>query len=381
MSIGHRRAGLALLAAATSLALITGCSGGGILNKGAESSGASGETKTRIASLLQPADNPWVQNNIKFQKQVADALGIDLTITSDQGTDDSNVASMRALIASKPNGILFDPISEAAGKQDAQLLEDNKTVGVTEDRLVVPDFKDYKGTYLKAQVTQSNETWGYNTATSLIKGGSTKIVSILPPHGILTVETFWKGVKKALAEHPEVTLVQENWGPQSRENAIQVMQQYLTKFGQGQIDGVIAIGSTMGLGAQYAVKQAGLADRIKVATADDDPDVVKAILDGDLAITYGTHWTNGGWGLIALYDQLHGFAPKDPQPQFNLFAITKDNAKQYSDRFLSGQVLTADQIRSLSQVYNKNADLPGFIANFYKTWADPNSGLPSPSTK
>jgi ABC-type sugar transport system substrate-binding protein len=203
------------------------------------------------------------------------------------------------------------------------------------------------------------------------------IVTILPPHGILSVESFWQGAQRALAGHPEVKLVQENWGTQSRENAIQVMQQYLTKYSAGQIDGVIAIGSTMGLGAQYAIKQAGLADRIKVATADDDPDVIKAILNGDLAATYGTHWTNGGWGLIVLYDILHGFAPKNPQPTFNLFPITKENAQSYSDRFLSGQVLTADQIRSLSQVYNRNADLPGFVANFYQTWQEPNSGLPA----
>lgn len=372
----RRRITLGATAALVALAL-TACSGGGLLNAGGANDASSTSKKVRIASLVQPADNPWVQNNIKFQKAVAKALGIDLTVTSDQGTDDSNVASMRALVASKPSGILFDPISEAAAKQDAQLLEDNKTIGVTEDRLVVPNMSSYTGKYLRAQVTQSNETWGYNTATALIKTGVKNIVSILPPHGILTVETFWTGVKKALAEHPDVKLVQENWGTQSRENAIQVMQQYLTKYPSGQIDGVIAIGSTMGLGAQYAIKQAGLADKIKVATADDDPDVIKAILNGDLATTYGTHWTNGGWGLIVLYDELHGFKPKTPQPQFNLFAITKDNAQAYSDRFLSGEVLTAAQIRSLSQVYNKNADLPGFIANFYKTWQQPNSGLPA----
>ena len=371
----RRRITLAATAALVAVAL-TACSGGGLLNAGGANDPSSTK-KVRIASLVQPADNPWVQNNIKFQKAVAKALGIDLTVTSDQGTDDSNVASMRALVASKPSGILFDPISEAAAKQDAQLLEDNKMIGVTEDRLVVPNMSSYTGKYLRAQVTQSNETWGYNTASALIKTGVKNIVSILPPHGILTVETFWTGVKKALAEHPEVKLVQENWGTQSRENAIQVMQQYLTKFPSGQIDGVIAIGSTMGLGAQYAIKQAGLADKIKVATADDDPDVIKAILNGDLATTYGTHWTNGGWGLIVLYDELHGFKPKTPQPQFNLFAITKDNAQAYSDRFLSGDVLTAAQIRSLSQVYNRNADLPSFIANFYKTWQQPNSGLPA----
>jgi simple sugar transport system substrate-binding protein/ribose transport system substrate-binding protein len=368
---------LSLIAAAVSaLLLLAACgdSGNGEQSTGGGSSGKPKQVK--IASLLQPADNPWVQNNIKFQKQVAAALGIDLTITSDQGTDESNVAAMRGLIAQQPDGILFDPISEAAGKQDAQLLEQYKVPGATQDRLVVPNISDYQGQYLIAQATQSNQTWGQSTMKTLIDAGAKNIVTILPPHGILTVEQFWVGAKKALAENPDVKLVQESWVKQSRETAIQTMQQYLTKYPSGQIDGVVAIGSTMGLGAQYATEQAGRAGEIKVATADDDPDVIKAIKSGDLAATFGTHWTNGGWGLIVLYDHLQGHQPKSRQPEFNLFNINKSNADAYSKRFLEGEPLTADEIRSLSLTYNSNADLPTFVQNFHETWDDAKRGLP-----
>ncbi len=376
------RKGLALISAI----LITGCSGTAsspaattaptaapgateAASPAPEASPSAAVKRVKIASLVQPADNPWVQNNIKFQQQVADALGIDLSIVSDQGTDDSNVAAMRGLIAQQPDGILFDPISQAAGQQDAALLEQYKVIGVTEDRLVVPNIADYKGDYLKAQVTQDNIQWGYNTMKSLINQGAKKIVTILPPHGILTVELIWVGALKALAEHPEVTVVQETWtAKQSREDGIQAMQTYLAKYGPGEIDGVIAIGSTMALGAVYAIKQAGRQDGIQVATADDDKDVIAALKNGDLNVTWGTHWTNGGWGLITLYDILQGFTPQNRQPQFNLLFINKDNADAYNARFLQADVLTADQIRSLSQAYNPDADLPSFMANLYQTW-------------
>ena len=80
--------------------------------------------KVAIASLVQPIDNPWVVNNIRFQKSVAKALNIELVVISDKGTEDSNNAAMFSLIARRPDGILFDPITQAAGRTDAKALEE-----------------------------------------------------------------------------------------------------------------------------------------------------------------------------------------------------------------------------------------------------------------
>jgi ABC-type sugar transport system substrate-binding protein len=355
--------GLVLSTATTILAL-------GLLGSGATAT----ETPKRVSvqSLVQPMDNPWVVNNVRFQKEVAAALGIDLTVVSDSGTDDSNVAALRAMIAAQPDGILFDPISEAAGKQDARLLEENKTIGVTEDRLVVPQIDQYKGEYLKAQVTQDNREWGYRTMQNLANAGSKKILVILPPHGILTVEEIWDGAKKYLSEHPDVKIVEESWDSQSREKAIQVMQRFIVKYKPGEdFDGVVAIGSTMALGARFVLDQAGVGDKVKIITADDDPDVVKALKTHGLVTTLGAHWMNGGFGLIVLYDILQGHPPLNRQPQFHLIQIDSNSADAYADRFLwaKSSPLTPDEIRSLSLTYNPKADLPNFMANLWQRWS------------
>jgi ABC-type sugar transport system substrate-binding protein len=336
--------------------------------------------RVKIQSMVQPIDNPWVANNVRFQKEVASALGIDLTVVSDSGTDDSNVATMRAMIAASPDGILFDPISEAAARQDAKLLEQNQVIGVTEDRLVVPDISQYRGgDYLKAQVTQDNIEWGYRTMDNLGKSGAKKILVILPPHGILTVEAIWQGAKKYLAEHPEMKVVEESWDSQSREKAIQVMQRFLVKYKPGEdFDGVLAIGSTMALGARYVLDQAGFGgDKVKVVTADDDPDVMKALKSGGLVTTLGSHWMNGGFGLIVLYDILQGHVPQSRQPQFHLIQIGKETADAYQDRFLwgKGSPLSPDEIRSLSLTYNPKANLPDFMANLWQKWMTPSRGF------
>lgn len=324
-----------------------------------------------VQSLVQPVDNPWVANNVRFQEEVAAALGIDLTVVSDQGTEDSNVAAFRAMIAAQPDGILFDPISEAAGKQDARLLEENQMIGVTQDRLVVPHIDEYQGEWLKAQVTQDNREWGYRTMQNLADAGATKILVILPPHGILTVEQIWEGAKQYLAENPEITIVEESWDSQSREKAIQVMQRFLVKYEPGtDFDGVIAIGSTMALGARFVLDQAGVGDKVKIITADDDQDVVAALKNGGLVKTLGGHWMNGGFGLIVVYDILQGHDPLTRQPQFHLIQVDQNNADAYAKRFLweEGSPLTPEQIRSLSLTYNPDANLPDFMATLWQNW-------------
>lgn len=324
--------------------------------------------KIVITSLVQPTDNPWVVNNVRFQEAVADALGIELRVVSDEGTEDSNIAAMQGLVALQPDGILFDPITQPAGVRDATLLEENEIPGCTEDRLVLDDIEDYEGDYLVCAVTQDNTHWGYQMMMSLIDQGATKIVAIMDPKGVITVEEAWEGALQAVEDNPGVTILQESWQPKSRENAIDTMERYLAKYGPGEVDGVFAFGSTVGLGAWYAIEQAGRQDEIVLSTCDIDYDVLTAIKNGQLTSSIGAHWMNGGFALIMLYDYLNGFEPLDPQPEFRMISVTAENADKYQETFLDGLPYTAEEIRQLSRVHNPDADLPEAITTLWSTW-------------
>ncbi|WP_102345868.1 substrate-binding domain-containing protein [Bacillus sp. Marseille-P3661] len=326
------------------------------------------EKKLVIGSLVQPLDNPWVVNYVNFQKQVAEALGIELVVTSDKGTEDSNVQGMQSLLGKNPDGIVFDPITKAAGTRNAALLEQFKVPAFTADRLVVNDINEYTGEYLIGQATFSNVDWGYQMMNALIDQGAKKVAAILDPKGVLTVEEAWTGATKALEENPDVELIAEQWQQKSRENAIQTTQRYLTRFNSGEIDGIMAFGSTVGLGSLYAIQQAGRDDEIIVSTSDDDPNVIDAILNEELSSTLGAHWMIGGFGLILMYDYLHGYEPLENQPRFELFKIDKSNAEQYSNRFLEGEPFSAEEIRQMSQVHNKDANLPEIMRTLKNTW-------------
>lgn len=369
MSTTHKKLQPILIALATALAV----------SLAGPISAQDAPKNVTVQSLVQPISNPWVANNVRFQEEVAEALGITLNVVADGGNDDTHVAAMRSMIAAQPDGILFDPISEAAGRQDAKLLEENQMIGVTEDRLVVPNIADYQGDFLRAQVTQNNEEWGYRTMQNLAESGATKILLLMPPHGILTLEQLWAGSLKYVAEHPEITIVEESWeGPQTRETSIRAMQRFMIKYTPGEdFDGVIGIGSTAALAARYVLEQAGQADKVKIVTADDDVDVMAALKNDALVTTLGAHWMNGGFGMIVLYDILNGHAPLTNQPEFHLIQVNSDMADKYAARFLWGEEspLTPDEIRSLSLTYNPDANLPDFMANLWKKWDSESRGF------
>ena len=78
----------------------------------------------------------------------------------------------------------------------------------------------------------------------------------------------------------------------------------------------------------------------------------------------------GGFGLIQLYDYLHGHPIENTQPRVGLIPVTAENVETYANGLLSGCILSAETVRSLSKVHNPDADLPGFIDAWQANWQD-----------
>ena len=95
------------------------------------------------------------------------------------------------------------------------------------------------------------------------------------------------------------------------------------------------LGAVAGLGSQFAVDQAGR-DDIAIVTTDIDEQVAQFIKDGKLDFSIGGHWMVGGFGLIQLYDYLHGHPVENTQPLFSLIPVTAANVDTYANGLLAG---------------------------------------------
>jgi ABC-type sugar transport system substrate-binding protein len=320
-----------------------------------------------IADLGQPETNPWVINRHRFEGCVADALGVELKEFDDQNSEEKHVAQAESIIASQPDGLIFNPLTAPAGIQVARLLEENDIPGVAVGRLVVSNYdNDYKGEDFVAQVTQNNATWGEAMGRATVELGYKKVAMIWTQKGNISATEIWEGVAREL-EVGGVEVVAESWDVLSRENGQKYAEQYIARFAPGEVDAFIVIGAVAGLGSKFAIDQAGRED-IAVITTDIDEQVAQFIKEGELEFSIGGHWMVGGFGLIQLYDYLHGHPVTDTQPQVGLIPVTSENVETYANSLLKGCILSPETIRSLSKVHNPDANLSEFINNWQANW-------------
>ncbi|MCV0423936.1 MAG: sugar ABC transporter substrate-binding protein [Roseibium sp.] len=320
-----------------------------------------------IADLGQPETNPWVINRHRFERCVAEALGVELKEFDDQNSEEQHVAQAESIIAGGPDGLIFNPLTSPAGIQVARLLEANDIPGVAVGRLVVSNYdSDYEGEDFIAQVTQNNDTWGQAIGKATADLGHKKVAMIWNQKGVTSAEEIWAGVQSEL-DKAGVEVIAEAWDRLNRENGQKYAEQYIARFAPGEIDAIIVLGAVAGLGSQFATDQAER-DDIAIITTDIDEQVAQFIEEGKLDFSIGGHWMVGGFGLIQLYDYLHGHPIENTQPRVGLIPVTAENVDTYASSLLNGCILSPDTIRSLSKVHNPDADLPGFIDAWQANW-------------
>ena len=200
---------------------------------GAAISGGQARTDLVIADLGQPETNPWVINRHRFERCVADALGVTLKEFDDQNSEEQHVAQAESIMSSQPDGLIFNPLTAPAGIQVARLLEDNDIPGIAVGRLVVSSYDDdYKGEDFIAQVTQNNATWGEAMGKATVELGYKKVGMIWTQKGNISAMEIWDGVAREL-EAGGVEVVAEAWDVLSRENGQKYAEQYIARFAPG----------------------------------------------------------------------------------------------------------------------------------------------------
>lgn len=102
------------------------------------------------------------------------------------------------------------------------------------------------------------------------------------------------------------------------------------------------------------------------ATSAAGIQVAQFIKAGKLDFSIGRHWMVDGFGLVQLYDYLHGFPLENTQPLFSLIPVTRANVDTCANGLLNERILSPKGVRNLSRVHNPKADLPGFIDSFSK---------------
>lgn len=181
---------------------------------------------------------------------------------------------------------------------------------------------------------------GYRNANALIDaiGGKGQIVALMGIPDNPPAKQRLQGLKKALAEHPGVKLLDVQVADWDSNKAQQVTETWLAKYGD-QIDGVFSESDGMAVGAVAALRAKGLNGKIPVTGSDGNSDGLRLVKSGDAVSTMYIDPT-----YMGAISEAMAYAAKtgaiDPsklthdQRQFYLkqTLITKDNVDEYLHR-------------------------------------------------
>lgn len=272
----------------------------------------------------------WV-DYVNFAKSAAEAYGYELVVTDAQSREDKQLSDIETLINAGVKGVILTPLSEPLGIQAIDLLD---KAGVP---VVVTDT--YPGVEVGAKpnylsfIKLDDETAGYNVAKHLIeKDGVKNLVSIGGVPGISTSEARNDGMKKAVAEHTDVKLLDVQYTDWTLAKGQTVMEDFLTRF--DNIDGVWGAGSDPLLGAIVSIENAGRSGTMKLAGIDITAAALDALDEGKLSMLAGGHWVMGGYGVTIIHDHLNGHPTDKPVYEMSLYYLTKDGIGDYRSKII-----------------------------------------------
>lgn len=232
------------------------------------------------------------------------------------------------------------------------------------------------------QMVPDDEFGGYLLAKELIskakgldKNSSTPI-QMVALEGNRTSEASIKrvaGMKRALAEHPEVIINQHFHSKWKFELAKEAFLATRRRYPQTTIFWTAS--ETMAIGVIEAAREQGLIPGKDLVTGGFDllPENKKYIESGEMAASVGGHYFEAAWSLVLIYDYLHGvdFATHETTSfTTRMTSQTKGDLTQYNDIYsvLSTSRLDTLDFGSLSKYRNPtvkkyNFDLDSFLGN------------------
>jgi ribose transport system substrate-binding protein len=177
--------------------------------------------------------------------------------------------------------------------------------------------------------------WAMNVAEVAIKhnngAGGYIVLEGIP--GNLISEQRLLGGKDAIAKYPNAKLLDVQPSNFNRKDGMSAMENMLTKYPKGQIQGIFCVNDEAALGAIEAIEAAGRASEISVVSIDGNKDAAQAILNGRILATVADDpWAKGYEAVKALVGFAQGEKVPDTLPIVAKI-VDKSNAAEYLKKF------------------------------------------------
>jgi ribose transport system substrate-binding protein len=337
----RRRPAAALAGLAMIAVTLTACSEaeGGSASGAASEAGACDPADVQLVGQVRNESNPYEASWLDGGDAFAASVDLEQQRLTYDGDSTKQQEQIRQLLATGetdclvmnvlPNGDSdTTPIVKAADAADAYLVTQwNKPAD-----LQPTDYDRWI-----SHLTYNGEESGQQIAEAMFEemGGTGGIIALQGVLDTAAAKDRFAGLEAALAENPDVTLLDQQTANFSRAEALTVTETLLTKHGD-DVKGIWAANDDMALGALEALEQAGLAGQVAVVGIDAVPDALTAIEAGQMTATVSSDgpW-QGGIGLAIGYCAATGELdvadiPAEDRAFFaEQFLITSENVAEY----------------------------------------------------
>lgn len=144
-----------------------------------------------------------------------------------------------------------------------------------------------------------------------------------------------KGLRRAIAEYPDVRLLQLSHAGWKRDKARDISKRILDRY--PEIAVIWSASDLMGVGISDGIREFGKVPGRDVLTGGVDwaAFALDMVANNEFVCTVGGHFMDGAWAMVMLYDYMHGIKlPDESTSHFSL--ITSENVKAFRNRFGTG---------------------------------------------
>jgi len=274
---------MAAAAAAAAVLALAACGGTGDSKDTASPDAGSGDAPIVVGFSQVGSESGWRAANTK---SIQDALtvenGFDLKFSDAQQKQENQIQAIRTYIAQGVDIIAFSPVV-TSGWDD--VLAEAKAAGipvVLTDRAVDSQDESLYVTFIGSDFIKEGERVGAwvseNLGTEPIN-----VVELQGTTGSAPAVDRKTGFATAIADNPNVTIIDSQTGNFTRTEGKAVMEGFLQAH--DNIDVVFAHNDDMGLGAIEAIEAAGLVPGvdIKIVTIDGVKDGMTALSEGKIS--------------------------------------------------------------------------------------------------
>lgn len=304
--------------------------------------GFNAEEWVLVASVINTT-NPYMISNIEGAEAMSKALGIPLEIVNSNGSSQTSISNILAILASGKKPIMF---VNTVASSDAPTIVDavGRAGGYVSiwwnkpDEFKPQDVGDHFVAFQKHPGVELGRCGAQALADAL--GGKGNVVLLPGVPDSTTSQTRVAGFRAEIAEnYPGITILDErpsNWDPQlGAKNA----QDLIVKYGD-QINGVWSADDGMQIGAMQSFENAGMLDTVKFTSDGLYPKTLEDIISGRgnnaiVGETFHRGYMASAIGLYTAYlaasgQIVPGDLPDDKRESlFKLSCVTPQNYEQY----------------------------------------------------